>query len=1071
MSVSDVVQNFKNIERSSNCYIHPNIPPKKLKNCTEAFCFSGEQVDFLLDDTVWGSAKDGMAISNSSLYYKQMGEGAKCIDLSSVENFTCEKRSLGNLELFSDGMPFLTISGFDKAYHDILMDLLNASAAEARSMKQSKSEAAEVTTPDTPASKPLTSAEAEIVCAGCDARMPAGAKFCPECGTQVPAKGICGECNEELPKAAKFCPKCGASSGVQKAPVEPLANLNTLREQLAEWLAGAEQEASIDSDGDMSFRINQTKPDFAAGYRAWSTKYDITVSSEGKSEEQTDTACFNPDDDFSVGSPYCRIGRLAAAQYQGTINASFFVLKNVEVHAIELKEGQLQIPKLGSNKISISSLTARKDDDGSFGVEYELSAYPGHIVSFEFSSEKPEDDASAWGRFEEEPTQTGTSWLWDVKPGQKVYLTFGEFEPLVDGVQASFSGEARPSEGTYDSNEASESTWSDDVPSSGNEDVDTILQAAAERMLELDWFEDSITSGGSVQKLALFLTGEPDEFTITARMGVADRQDELDEDELQETRSAIETYFDLNDVKVQLSSQGYDWSGLAGIECEISLLEGENGGSRGFGGQGSDSGDGVTGYFEWHMFRGSVNIDDMEDEDERDAAEQAAVLVEQGDQEGALQALPALWFEYNMDNLDSSPDEFMPGSQQVYFEANYANPDHDIVLDYEDGTLIVTATIRFPMQVNPGVDEDEINDWLSENGGYAAGFLSANWSYNGDEGGHFVFREFAEDGVYEDNSSFGAADYRSEALQSVRDKLASSTALTVFIADEAGEDLRDELVQELIGDGARCITVDAGQSMMDYVAPLLEVEDGHTAILNGVQNISEDVIDDFLRIVCDRVLVGTIGEGDAARSFETAIPQFNLVLVEHGSEDLNFGTFRMRQASQLVVTDDQVLILDGSSDGASQDDDDGSAIPGEVEQYIRLNDDGTVSAVIVYTAIEDAGGDVVIRGAYYGYCGGGVNEGGYFVIDHENGDVRALEYSDIDELESDDPELAAIYNSLMQEVWKLLSEDDGELKLSAEGEDLMAEADDTECCMSSGFDGDALDEVSQLWHMTLHFES
>ena len=152
-------------------------------------------------------------------------------------------------------------------------------------------------------------------------------------------------------------------------------------------------------------------------------------------------------------------------------------------------------------------------------------------------------------------------------------------------------------------------------------------------------------------------------------------------------------------------------------------------------------------------------------------------------------------------------------------------------------------------------------------------------------------------------------------------------------------------------------------------------------------------------------------------------------------------------------------------------DDDGSAIPGEVEQYIRLNDDGTVSAVIVYTAIEDNSGDVVIRGAYYGYCGGGVNDGGYFVIDHENGDVRALEYSDIYELESDDPELARIYNSLMQEVWKLLSEDDGELKLSAEGENLMAEADDTECCMTSGFDGDALDEVSQLWHMTLHFES
>jgi Double zinc ribbon len=723
--------------------VHPHIPPKKLEKCKESFCFSDAIVDFLLDDTVFGSAAEGMAISNGILYYKALAEDARYLDLSSAGKFTFKKRMFGTIDLSVDGQLFFTATGFDKKYQDYLIEMLNA-AADAAKLAKSKAECADPPAPIAVQAEPMHG----ITCKGCQASMPPASKFCPECGTKVPAKGHCNECDEELPEAAKFCPKCGASADVRKPPVKPATDVNALREQLSEWLAGAEQEALIDSDGDMSFRINQTKPDFASGYRAWSTKYDISVSSEGKSQEQTDTACFSPDDDFSVGSPYCRIGRLASAQYQGSINASFFVLKNVEVHEIELKEGHLQIPKLGSNKISISSLSARKDDDGSFGVEYELSAYPGHIVSFEISSEKPEDDASAWGLFEEEPTQTGTSWLWDVKPGQKIYLTFGEFEPLVDGVQASFSGEARPSEGAYDSNEACESTWSDDVPSSGNEDVDTILQAAAERMLELDWFEDSLTNGGNVQKLALFLSGEPDEFKITARMGVADRQDELDEDELQETRSAIDTYFDLNDIKVQLSSRGYDWSGLAGIECEISLLEGESGGSRGFGGQGSDSGDSVTGYFEWHMFRGSVNIDDMEDEDERDAAEQAAVLVEQGDQEGALQALPALWFEYNMDNLDSSPDELMPSGQQVYFEANYANPDHDIVLDYEDGTLIVTATIRFPMQVNAGVDEDEINDWLSENGGYAAGFLSANWSYNGDEGGHFVFREFADDEGY-----------------------------------------------------------------------------------------------------------------------------------------------------------------------------------------------------------------------------------------------------------------------------------------------------------------------------------
>jgi hypothetical protein len=38
----------------------------------------------------------------------------------------------------------------------------------------------------------------------------------------------------------------------------------------------------------------------------------------------------------------------------------------------------------------------------------------------------------------------------------------------------------------------------------------------------------------------------------------------------------------------------------------------------------SGDGEGVADYFEWHKFRGSVNIDDMEGEDERDAADRFA---------------------------------------------------------------------------------------------------------------------------------------------------------------------------------------------------------------------------------------------------------------------------------------------------------------------------------------------------------------------------------------------------------------------------------------------------------------
>lgn len=423
------------------------------------------------------------------------------------------------------------------------------------------------------------------------------------------------------------------------------------------------------------------------------------------------------------------------------VKDSFFMLKTFEVHEIELKEGALKIPKLGSSKISIVSLGARPGNDGSYGLDYELSAYSGLIVNFEFSSEKPDTDANVWGRYELEPTRTGTNWLWGVRPGQKIYLTFGEFQPLVDGVIATGSGNAKPSEGVYDNAEErvgyGASAWTGHLPSSGNDAVDAILKAASDRMLALDWFEDSITNGGHVDKGILFLTGEPDEFSVGVRLALTDRRVELDENELQEIRSAVETFFDLNDIKAKLISLGYDWSNLAGIECEAAIMAK----LHHWGPNGDISGDSesVTAIFEWYMFRGSVNIDDMEDDEERDAAKRAAVLVQEGEQEAALQALPALWFEYNIENLDSSPDDFMRSDQKVYFDINYTNPNHDIVLDCEDGTLILTATISFPMQINPGVDEEEINDWLSENGGYAAGFVSANWSYNGDEGGHFVF--------------------------------------------------------------------------------------------------------------------------------------------------------------------------------------------------------------------------------------------------------------------------------------------------------------------------------------------
>jgi RNA polymerase subunit RPABC4/transcription elongation factor Spt4 len=47
-------------------------------------------------------------------------------------------------------------------------------------------------------------------CKNCHAQVKAGAKFCPECGTQNPTVSACASCGQALDGSPKFCPNCGA---------------------------------------------------------------------------------------------------------------------------------------------------------------------------------------------------------------------------------------------------------------------------------------------------------------------------------------------------------------------------------------------------------------------------------------------------------------------------------------------------------------------------------------------------------------------------------------------------------------------------------------------------------------------------------------------------------------------------------------------------------------------------------------------------------------------------------------------------------------------------------------------
>ena len=53
-------------------------------------------------------------------------------------------------------------------------------------------------------------------CRKCGHKIPAGAKFCLQCGARVEEMSICPSCGRELPVGAKFCYECGAKLEAEK---------------------------------------------------------------------------------------------------------------------------------------------------------------------------------------------------------------------------------------------------------------------------------------------------------------------------------------------------------------------------------------------------------------------------------------------------------------------------------------------------------------------------------------------------------------------------------------------------------------------------------------------------------------------------------------------------------------------------------------------------------------------------------------------------------------------------------------------------------------------------------------
>ena len=142
----------------------------------------------------------------------------------------------------------------------------------------------------------------------------------------------------------------------------------------------------------------------------------------------------------------------------------------------------------------------------------------------------------------------------------------------------------------------------------------------------------------------------------------------------------------------------------------------------------------------------------------------------------------------------------------------------------------------------------------------------------------------------------------------------------------------------------------------------------------------------------------------------------------------------------------------------------------DCEVYISASD-GVVSEIILFSIERKDEGDVLF-GAYYGSVGGGENDGGFFRMDIESSTSECLDYDEVDGLEEENPAHSSILNALMQKLWTIVDDEDGEVDLyiTDEGSKLYV-PDESGVWMSSLFDGDAFDEISNEWKLGLAFES
>ena len=140
---------------------------------------------------------------------------------------------------------------------------------------------------------------------------------------------------------------------------------------------------------------------------------------------------------------------------------------------------------------------------------------------------------------------------------------------------------------------------------------------------------------------------------------------------------------------------------------------------------------------EWSIKRAVVNVDDVEDEDTKNALIEVIKLCKEMHYDEALAMLPKMTFEFDSDNMDSSADDYLAeGVDSFVLDPN--NKSHSIRVGLDGNKLILSIAVVFEMSLVSGVTAEVLDEWLSDNGGWAAATVAGQWQYSEDDGGSFA---------------------------------------------------------------------------------------------------------------------------------------------------------------------------------------------------------------------------------------------------------------------------------------------------------------------------------------------